>query len=247
MPTSAMCTVEKRGSIFVLRLTGDNEHRLSPALIDSLRSALSQVKSEAVSSAGISALVTIADGKFFSNGFDLAWAQSSGSRSGMVDRIHYMVESLKPLLADLLSLPMPTIAAVTGHAAAAGFMLALGHDYVLMRRDKGVLYMSELNIGMTLPEYFTTMFREKVASPAARRDLLLRAEKIKAEEAVKFGIVDSVHDGEEATVEAAIRLGKQLAERKWNGEVYAEIRKSLYPEMCKQLGLVSRTIVASRL
>ena len=47
------------------------------------------------------------------------------------------------------------------------------------------------------------------------------------------------------SVEAAVRLGDRLAERRWNGEVYAEIRKSLYPELCGMLGLVSKTIVAS--
>ncbi|GMH08488.1 hypothetical protein Nepgr_010328 [Nepenthes gracilis] len=242
-----MCTVENRGSILVLRLTGIGEHRLNPTLIDSLRSALYQVKSQASSSAGISALVTTADGKFFSNGLDLAWAKSSGSRSSMMERLQHMLEYFKPLLADLLTLSMPTIAAVTGHAAAAGFMLALGHDYVLMRRDKGFLYMSELDIGLTFPEYVTVAFREKVASPEARRNLLLRSAKIKADEAVKMGIVYSAHDGEEATLEAAIRLGEQLGARKRNGEIYAEIRKSLFPELCKHLGLVGRSIVAPRL
>ncbi|KAI8566408.1 hypothetical protein RHMOL_Rhmol02G0037900 [Rhododendron molle] len=52
-----------------------------------------------------------------------------------------------PVVADFVSLPMPTIAAVTGHAAAAGLMLPLSHDYVLMRGDRGVMYLSELDWG----------------------------------------------------------------------------------------------------
>ncbi|KAL8208838.1 hypothetical protein R6Q57_008250 [Mikania cordata] len=55
-----------------------------------------------------------------------------------------MANLFKDVVADLISLPMPTIAAVTGHAAAAGLLLAISNDYVLMRRDRGVLYMSEL-------------------------------------------------------------------------------------------------------
>ncbi|GAB2294475.1 Enoyl-CoA delta isomerase 3 [Dionaea muscipula] len=134
---------------------------------------------------------------------------------------------------------MPTIAAVTGHAAAGGFMLALGHDYILMRKDRGVLYMSELDIGLPLPEYFAVMFGEKLGSAAARRDVLLKATKIRAEEAVRMEIVDSAHDSGEKVVEAALALGERLALRKWRGDVYAAIRKSLYPGMCKQLGLIS--------
>ncbi|KAK1677839.1 hypothetical protein QYE76_038687 [Lolium multiflorum] len=53
--------------------------------------------------------------------------------------------------ADLLALPMPTVAAVTGHASAGGFLLALCHDYRVMRADRGVLYMSEVDLGLPLP------------------------------------------------------------------------------------------------
>jgi|UniRef100_A0A2N9GSH1 enoyl-CoA hydratase/carnithine racemase len=237
-----MCTLEKRGNLFFLTLTGDDEHRLSPTLIDSLITALSQVKSQAVRG---SVLITTAHGRFFSNGFDLGWAQAAGSSSAARDRLHYMVECFKPFVAALLSLPMPTIAAVPGHAAAAGFVLALGHDYFLMRRDRGVLYMSEVDLGLTFPDYFTALMRSKIGSVSARRDILLAGTKIKGDEAVRMGIVDSAYDSAESVVEAAVRLGERLAEKKWNGEVYAEIRKSLYPEPCGVLGLVPKTVIAS--
>ena len=69
--------------------------------------------------------------------------------------------------------------------------------------------------------------------------------KVKGEEAVRMGIMDSTAASEESVMEAAMQLGDRLAERKWNGEVHAKIRKSLYPELCGVLGLVSKTIVAS--
>ena len=69
--------------------------------------------------------------------------------------------------------------------------------------------------------------------------------KVKGEEAVRMGIMDSIATSKESVVEAAVRLGDRLAERKWNSEVHAKIRKSLYPELCGVLGLVSKTIVAS--
>ena len=69
---------------------------------------------------------------------------------------------------------------------------------------------------------------------------------MKGEKAVRMGIMDSAaHNSEESVVEATVHLGDRLAERKWNGKVYAEIRKSLYLEICGVLGLVSKTIVAS--
>ncbi|XP_028762391.1 enoyl-CoA delta isomerase 2, peroxisomal-like [Neltuma alba] len=236
-----MCTLEKRGSLFVLSLTGDDQHRLNSTLIASLLSTFSQIRSQA--SPG-SVLITTAHGRFFSNGFDLAWAQSAGSPSAARDRLLHMVASFKPVVAALFSLPMPTIAALPGHAAGAGLMLAMSHDYILMRSDKGVLYMPEVDLGMTLPDYFVVGLRSKIRSSAGLRDILLRGLKVKATEGVKMGIVSSAHDSTESVMEASVRLGEELAQRKWNGEVYAELRKSLYPEMCEVLGLTHRPIVS---
>ncbi|XP_038722901.1 enoyl-CoA delta isomerase 2, peroxisomal-like [Tripterygium wilfordii] len=240
-----MCTLEKRGYLFVLSLTGsDIQHRLNPTLISSFRSALSQVKAQATPG---SALVTISEGKFFSNGFDLSWAQAAGSRQGAAQRLHHMVDSFKPLVADLMSLPLPTIAAVSGHAAAAGFLLALSHDYVFMIRDRAVLYMSEIDIGLTLPDYFVAMMRAKIRSPSVLRDVLLSGTKIKGKEAASLGIVESAQDNVESTVEAAMGMGEKLASRKWDGEVYAEMRKGLYPELIAILGLETKAIATPKL
>ncbi|KAK9993217.1 hypothetical protein SO802_022920 [Lithocarpus litseifolius] len=112
---------------------------------------------------------------------------------------------------------MPTIAALPCHAAAVGFLLVLSHDYVLMRRDRS-------DIGLTFLDYFTALLRSKIGPALAWRDILLAGMKVKGEEAVRMGIMDSaVHDSEESVFEAAVRLGEQLVKRKWNGEVYAEI------------------------
>ncbi|KAK6914063.1 Enoyl-CoA hydratase/isomerase [Dillenia turbinata] len=240
-----MCTLEKRGDLFILTITGDDEqHRLSPSLVDSIRSALAEAQSKITPG---SALITTATGKFFSNGFDLAFAQASGSKSGFIDRMLYQVDYFKPLVADLISFPAPTIAAVNGHAAAAGLALALSHDYIIMRSDRGVLYMSEVDLGMTLPDYFTTLFRAKIGSASVRREILLAGRKVKGAEAVKMGIVEAAHDSEEKVVESGVRMGAEFSKRKWNGEVFGEIRKSLYPELCGVLGLVCKMAVASKL
>nr|XP_043629709.1 enoyl-CoA delta isomerase 2, peroxisomal-like [Erigeron canadensis] len=240
-----MCSLEKRGNIFYLTLTGTDDHRFNPTVISSIRSSLAQVKSQSTPG---TVLITVAEGKFFSNGFDLAWAKASsgGSSSEAVNLLRHMVRLFKDMVADLISLPVPTVAAVTGHAAAAGLMLAMSHDYVVMRRDRAVLYMSEVDIGMTLPDYFTALIRSKVAKPEARRDLLLRGMRIKADEALAKGLIDSAHDSAEKATEAAVHMGEELAKRKWDGEVYAEIRKSLYPELLSVLGLTDKGLIKAR-
>ena len=235
-----MCTLEKRGSVFVLTLTSENDeqHRLNPTLLSSLLTALNQINSQATAA---SALVTTAQGRFFCNGFDFRWARAAADPHAARIRLRAMSDSLRPVLAALFSLPIPTVAAVSGHAAAAGAVFALAHDHVLMRGDRGVLYMPEMDLGITLPDYFAAVVREKVA---ATRDVVLAGKKVRAEEAVEMGVVRSAHDSAEGTVEAAMRLGEELARRKWVGEAYVEIRKSLFPEVTEVLGLAPKSIVS---
>ncbi|KAG6501910.1 enoyl-CoA delta isomerase 1, peroxisomal-like [Zingiber officinale] len=227
-----MCTLEKRGRVYLLTLTGADEHRLNPTLLDAVRSALARVRSEAASSDGGAALVIAAEGKFFSNGFDLDWARASPSlHPGL------MTAALRRTLADLLSLPMPTVAAVTGHVSAAGCFLALSHDYVVMRADRGFLYMSEVDIGLPIVESFMALMRAKIPDPRTRRDVLLWGKKMTAVEAEARGIVDRAVVGAREAVEAAIAMGEELAARNWDGEAYASIRKGLFKDVCRGLGL----------
>ncbi|XP_008790025.3 enoyl-CoA delta isomerase 1, peroxisomal [Phoenix dactylifera] len=227
-----MCTLEKRGRVYLLTLTGDGEHRLNPTLLNAIRSALARVRSDSARAGGGSALVTAAEGKYFSNGFDLAWAKSSPA-----NRTTIMTSAFQHVVADLMTLPMPTIAAVTGHASAAGFALALIHDYVVMRRDRGFLYMSELDIEIPIAEFVMALFRSKIADPRVRRDVLLRAPKITAAEAERKGIIERAVGGAAEAVETAVRMGEELAEKNWNGEVYASIRNAAFPEVCRALEL----------
>ncbi|CAL9063799.1 unnamed protein product [Musa banksii] len=234
---AGMCSLEKRGRVYVLSLTGDNEHRLNADLIAALRSALAKVRAEYAAAPNGSALVTAAEGRFFSNGFDLAWANAAGSPSASLQRLSSLVALFKPVVADLMSLPMPTISAVNGHAAAAGFMLAISHDYTVMRGDRGFLYMSELDIGLSFPPYFMSLMRAKIADPRTLTDVTLRAAKITGAEAKARGIVDSVHAGADEALQAAMRMGEELAARNWDGGVYASIRMAAFPDLCRAVGL----------
>ncbi|KAI3953531.1 hypothetical protein MKW92_005045 [Papaver armeniacum] len=180
-----MCNLEKNGDIFILTLTGeDDQHRL--------------IRTNAKPG---SVLITTAQGKFFSNGLDLKFAAAAGSATGSDNRFGGIFGGFKFVIAELLSLPMPTIAAVSGHAAAAGFLLA------------------ELNIGLNFPDYCVDLLKSKIPSSRVRRDVLLRPMKIRADKAVEMGIVDFAYGTVEETKEAALKLAVKLGSNKWNGEL----------------------------
>ncbi|KAK9056031.1 hypothetical protein SSX86_027118 [Deinandra increscens subsp. villosa] len=225
-----MCSLEKRGNLFVLTLTGDgaDEHRLDSALISSIRTALLDAK---VHSTHGSVFITVANGKFFSNGLALDPASSPSTS------ILELSEVYRSMLADFVSLPMPTISVVTGHAVGGGLGLAICHDYVFMSRGHGVLWMNEVHTGMLIPDFGIELLRSKVMKAGSLRDILLRGVKVKADEAVTMGLVDVACDSRESAVEGGFRMGVELAKMKWDGEFYAKMRKSLYPNLCSKLGL----------
>ncbi|KAG8370369.1 hypothetical protein BUALT_Bualt14G0109900 [Buddleja alternifolia] len=198
-----MCTLEKRGNLFILTLTGatskNDEHLLNPATMSSICSVLAEAKSRAVHG---SALIT-----------------------------------LRGIVADLMAFPMPTI--------AAGVIMS--HDYIIMTSSNGVMYMSELDLGPTFPDYVPALIRGKVGSGSAWRDLVVGATKVRVEVAVAMGIVDSAYDTAEEVVAAAVHMAEKLAKRGWSGKVYGEIRKALYPEVCGLLGLTDNIILPSNL
>lgn len=198
MATGNLCTVEKRGRVHLITITGAGDHRLGPPLLSALRSAVAAVRA----SSGAGALVIAAEGKYFSNGFDQAWARTVPRRLQTS-----MSEAFRALVADLLA-----------------------HDAAVMRASRGFLYMSEVDAGIKIVDYFAELLRQKVPDAATRRDMVLRGDKMTAAEAVRRGVVDAAADGGvEDVVDAAVAAAEALAARGWDGEVVAEIRKAMWP------------------
>jgi len=113
-----------------------------------------------------------------------------------------MSSKLRGPVSDHISLPMPTIAAITGHASAGGWSTLC---VVIKRRDRGFLYTSELDIGLVVPAWFMALLECKFGDVKARMDVVLKAAKLTAEK----GTVDMAVGNAEETVEAAVGSGKE--------------------------------------
>ena len=56
------------------------------------------------------------------------------------------VEQVQGVLAKMLALPVPTVAAVNGHAFGAGSMFAMAHDYRVVRSGRGYFCFPKVDI-----------------------------------------------------------------------------------------------------
>lgn len=147
-------TLEYHDTIAVLTL-GDNENRFSPDVLDTIGCQLDDVIDNA------QALVTTGSGKFYSNGLDLDWLGANG------DRLNWYVGRVQQLLNRILTFPLPTVAAINGHAFGAGSMLAIAHDYRVMRDDRGYFCFPEVDIHIPFTPGMAALIQAKVPPQTA--------------------------------------------------------------------------------
>ncbi|MCW2607049.1 MAG: enoyl-CoA hydratase [Frankiales bacterium] len=171
--------LSRDGEVFVLDL-GSDENRFSPAWLSSFEEALDEVSA----AEGPRALVTAATGKFWSNGLDLDWLFAHPDDAGAyVDRVH-------ALFARVLTLPLPTVAAVQGHCFAAGAMLSLCHDWAVMRVDRGFWCLPEVDISIPFTVGMGALIQARL-SPAAATEAMTTGHRFGGEHAVQSGIVQA--------------------------------------------------------
>jgi len=186
-----MPTLDRAGDVFVLHL-GDGENRFNAESLSALEGCLGEVEA-----AGPRALVTTASGKHWSNGLDLEWLATQGEAAlPFVGRVH-------ELLARVLEIGVPTVAALQGHAFAAGAMLALAHDERVMRSDRGFFCLPEVDIGIPFTPGMSALIAARLPVRAAH-EAMTTGRRYGGEQALAAGIV------EETTAEGEV-LARSLA------------------------------------
>lgn len=202
----AMPELQRSGDVFVLDL-GEGDLRFSPDFMADLGEALDEIEADAAAHPGAPrALVTTATGKIWHNGLDLEHLGTLG------DRFPEYISDAQRIFGRFLTVPMPTVAAVQGHAFAGGLMMALAHDVRVMRADRGYLCLPEIDLGMSFTPAMAALIAAKLPQPALHRMAVL-GERIGGPDARALGVVDDIAEGVEATTAAAIERARSLASK----------------------------------
>ena len=126
------------------------EHRFNLLLIDQLHAALDTV----LSLEHVAALVLVGEGKFFSNGLDLAYlSQFKDSQ---------LQKRFERLLARLLCFPLPTVGAINGHVCAGGAMFGLSLDLRVMNSQRGFFFVPGIDLGIAYSPAMTHLMKAKI-------------------------------------------------------------------------------------
>ena len=132
---------------------------MNRAWLDAFNALLDQVLDDS----GAHALVTTGEDKFFSNGLDLEWLMQPDTED-----IRDFVADAERLLARLLALPLNTVAACNGHTYAAGAMLALCHDFRVMRADRGFFCLPEVDLGIPFTPGMDALIKRRLPQVVAQ-------------------------------------------------------------------------------
>ncbi|MGY1780116.1 enoyl-CoA hydratase-related protein [Geodermatophilus sp. SYSU D01036] len=208
-----MPTLDRSDDVFVLDL-GADENRFSPDWLAAVDAALDEVEG----ASGPRALVTTATGKFFSNGLDLAWLLEHP------DQRDAYVGTVQRLLARVLALPVPTVAAVRGHAFAAGAMLALAHDQRVMRADRGFWCLPEIDIDLPFSPGMSALVQARL-TPQTAHVAMTTGRRYGGTDALAAAIVDRAV-AEEEVRPAAVEIAAALAGKA--GPTLGTIKSRLY-------------------
>jgi enoyl-CoA hydratase/carnithine racemase len=199
-------TLEHIGDVIILDM-GAGEKRFNPAAVAAMNSVLDEVDIMVARREQI-AMVTTGSDKFFSNGIDLDWMFGPDAQASP-DTVPDFIASMMGLWARVLSLPIPTIAAINGHAFAGGAMFVLAHDHVLMRSDRGYWCVNEVLLKLPLAAGMQAILEAKLPKPTLRK-AILTAHRFDATGAVLAGIADEAHDGL-VLRDRAVELAQSLA------------------------------------
>lgn len=164
------------------------------------------------------AVVLTAEGSFFSFGLDVP-----GFLEYKRDQFERSFMQFAKLYYSMFNLPKPLVAAVNGHAAGAGCILALACDQRLMAPGKPKIGLNEITFGATVPYGVVEMLIHAVGSSRAS-EILYGGAFYSAEEAKALGLVNEVLPLE-GLLEAAVKRAADLGARA--PEAFASIKLML--------------------
>ncbi|GAA0379400.1 enoyl-CoA hydratase-related protein [Bacillus horti] len=150
------------------------------------------------------AIVIQGAGKAFCVGADL-----KERRTLTEDEVRRNVRKIRDVFDQLERLPQPTIAALHGYAFGGGLELALACDLRYVEQDTQ-LGLTEVSLGI-IPGAGGTVRLTQLVGKAKAKELILLAERIHAEQALKLGVCNEVAQESQSVFKLAFEKAEEIA------------------------------------
>lgn len=213
-----MTTLTEHDGVHVLHL-GDGENRFTQEWLAEVEEALDKVV------AAPAPLLTVGGGKHYSTGLDVDWMVANP------DDLPAYTARVQALLARVLTLPVPAVAAVNGHAFGAGAMFAMAHDWRVMRVDRGFFCFPEVDIQIPFTPGMAALIQAKL-TPRAAVDAMSTGYRFPGPEAAEAGLVDETAE-QSAVLERASAKVAGLAGK--HADTLGSIKSTMWAEAVQRL------------
>jgi enoyl-CoA hydratase len=174
-------TLEVEGGIGTIRLDRPPVN----ALNNQVQAELAEAAREASDRDDVRAVILYGGEKTFAGGADI---KEMAART--YPEIAKFGAELTASLARVANIPKPVVCAITGYALGGGLELALTADY-RVAGDNVKVGQPEIQLGI-IPGAGGTQRLTRLIGPSKAKDLIFTGRFVKAEEALKLGIVDEV-------------------------------------------------------
>jgi len=184
---------------------GERLNAFNQPLIQSLTQAARDLEQDQT----IQAVVLTGTGKAFSSGMDLDDKMWNMPDATDLERRETFYSGVR-LCAAWERLPQITIAAIDGMAVGAGVALALACDWRVAARD-AFLYVPEVHVGINL-QWGALPRLIALVGPARAKRICLLCEKLPAEQALAWGLLDDI-GAEGGSVAKALQLADEVCKQ----------------------------------
>ena len=186
------------------------------AMSGAMNDALAATLAKAELDPAVKCVVLTGAGNGFCAGGDVKGmaAGGSGERPSIDAAIHRQRVNQRATAGKLHTMPKPTIAALPGAAAGAGFSLAMACDLRIMSRT-AFLTTAFARVGFS-GDYGGTYFLTQLVGSAKARELYFLSDRVGADEALRLGLTNWVCEPEELAAKA-----REVALRLANGPTVA--------------------------
>ena len=195
--------VSTQGNVAQLRLNNGVTNAIGPAMVAELSSTLAEIRKN------YRGFILTGGEKFFSIGLNLP--ELIGFNREEMNRFW---DNFDQAVLDLYTLPLPSAAAITGHAVAGGTIFALCADFRFIAPGRNFMGLNEINIGVPVPYLADLMLRQIVGDRVAT-EMSYKGEMVPPERALEIRLVDEMCS-EETIEEQTIELISLLAEKPYD-------------------------------
>jgi 2-(1,2-epoxy-1,2-dihydrophenyl)acetyl-CoA isomerase len=236
--------VETKGAVRTLIL---NRPAKLNAFTASLHAELRTALAAATQEDAVKTIVLTGSGRAFSSGQDLTEDLPRDAQGG-IDLGPALERDYNPLIKQIVTSTKPIIAALNGPAVGAAMNIALACDIVLASRS-ATLQEAFARIAL-IPDAGGTWLLPRLIGPKRALALMLTAEPVPAEEALRLGLVYKIYEDagfadDVAAFAAKLALGPGLAFRLMREAVYASTGNDLDAQLDLEAALQQKAGASS--